>query len=185
MGIGTAAGKGVGAGSGAGVDIGAGVDSSAFAELDAGREGIAVGSGVAVAVAVDSPEVDAEGVVFFPAVPRPAASIAVEFLMTFAVGSVPNGAIPATAPSLSNPASAKLGRGGAKEGSTHLSNKVFGLSLSTIVLGGSVAELFGAGPNGLLYRERVGRGVGVLISKSPRCDRPPPFFQLRPRIQHD
>ena len=184
-GTGGAAGTGGGVGAGAGVDMGAGVGSSAIAALEAGREGTVVGSGVAVAVAVDSPGVETEGVVFFPAVLRPAASIAVEFLITFAVGSVPRGAMPATAPSRSNPASTKLGRGGAKEGSTHLSNIVFGLSLSAIVFEVSLAELFGTGPNGLLYRERVGRGVGVLISKSPRCDRPPPFLQLRPRIQDD
>ena len=174
---------GVGGGAGAGADIGTGVDSSAFAELDAGREGFVVGSGVAVAVA-DSPEVDTGGVIFFPAAPRPATSFATA-LITFALGSVPKGAMFETAPCLSNPASAKLGRGGAKEGSTHFSNKVLGLSLSADDLVFSDTELFGAGPNGLLYRERVGRGVGVFISKSPRCDRPPPFFQLRPQIQRD
>jgi len=161
-----------------GVDIGAGVDSPPFAELDDGRDGIVVGSGVAVAVA-GSPGVDTEGVPLFP--PRPATSIAAEFLITFAVGRVPRGAIPATAPARSNPASAKLGRGGGRAGSTHLSNMVFALSFSAACLGSSSAEAGGADPKGDWYRERVPRGFGFgvldIFEASP-CDWPSRFDVL-------
>jgi len=85
--------------------------------------------------------------------------------MTFMLGRVPKGAIFWTAPCLSIPASAKLGRGGGKGGSTHLSIKVFGFSEeSAAVFEDSIAAVGGAATNGLEILERVGRGVELLMA---------------------
>jgi hypothetical protein len=136
-----------------------------------------MGSGVVVAT--ESPGVDTEDIGFFTVAPRPPASIVSDLvldLITFALGRVPSGAMFATTPCRSMPASAKLGRGGAKEGSIHLSNKVFDLSLFPNKFGVSDAAWFCTAAKGLLYRERVGLWVGVLISKGS-MRRPPPFFR--------
>ncbi len=69
-----------------------------------------------------------------------------------------------TTPCRSIPASMKLGRGGGKGGSTHLSRKVLGFSeTSANIFFESAAEFEGAGTNGLENRDLVGLGVGVDI----------------------
>jgi hypothetical protein len=76
------------------------------------------------------------------------------------------------------PASMKLGRGGGKGGSTHLSKKVLGFSgISAVVFFGSAAAFEGAGTKGLENRDLVGLEVGVDIvaAAATSCDHLP-FF---------
>src|SRR5439155_13918650 len=85
--------------------------SSVFVETDLLRGGFAGGSGVTA----DSAGVDeAEAPGLFAFVPRTPPSVtsglSADFI-TFALGRVPKGAMLATTPCLSMPASAKLGRG--------------------------------------------------------------------------
>lgn len=89
--------------------------------------GIAVGSGVIV----DSPGVVTVEAPALRTLPFPKTSLSnleVTAFICLAVGRVPSGAMFKTTPCRSIPASAKLGRGGGKGGSTHLSMNVLGLS---------------------------------------------------------
>jgi hypothetical protein len=109
---------------------------------------------------------------------RPPASAVSDFpaaaFKTFWLGRVPNAAMFATTPCLSMPASAKLGRAGASDGSIHLSKKVLGLSAVADTFGTSEALLFCMGAKGLLYLDRV--VGGVLILRESRAHLP--FFVL-------
>lgn len=114
--------------------------------------GMADGSGVAkdslgVAETDEAPD-------FFTIPPRPFGSIdsglAAAFSI-FALGNVPSGAMFATTPCRSMPASANEGLAGGRLGSSHLSIDVFFLVLvSAFDLAGSV---FTIGGKGLLYRD--------------------------------
>jgi hypothetical protein len=66
----------------------------------------------------------------------------------------------------------KLGRGGGKGGSTHLSKKVLGFSeISATVFFESITEFEGAATKGLENRDLVGLGVEVAMPAAT-----PPFL---------
>ncbi len=116
----------------------------------------------------DSPGVDTEEAAdFLTFEARPITSVSglPRAFITFTLGRVPKGTMFWTAPCRSIPASAKLGRGGGKGGSTHLSRKVFGFSeMSAAEFGELLAAAGGAATKGLEILERVGRGVGLLMA---------------------
>lgn len=152
--------------------------ASTVGGADGSRGGRVVGSGVAmgslgVAETEEAPD-------FFTSPARPNGSaesdLAAAF-KTFALGNVPKGAIFATTPCRSMPASAKEGFGGAKAGSSQLSmnDLLFVVACAAIDFAVSERVLFGTAVKGLLYRERSERvGRGELISRiaapSPACD---------------
>lgn len=109
---------------------------------------------------------------------------------TFALGLVPRGAMFATTPCLSMPASAKEGRAGASWGSIlwwvstalsarvlaapeayHLSMKVLGLSIASVTPLAEPAPALCGVAKGLEYRDREARWVGsAMVSPKPGED---------------
>jgi hypothetical protein len=142
-------------------------------------------------VMTDSLGVDTEEAAgFFNCGVRPSPSmtsgLAAAFI-TLTLGRVPRGAMFCTTPCRSIPASAKLGRGAGKGGSTHLSMKVLGFSTISAIADGDSADVFvGVPTKGLEKRERVGREFVLLIFEEGREPTSPPYFKLRPlRVQHN
>jgi hypothetical protein len=153
------------------------------------RAGMVGGSGVMI----DSLGVDTdEATGFFNCGVRPIPSmtsgLAAAFI-TLTLGRVPRGAMFCTTPCRSIPASAKLGRGAGKGGSTHLSMKVLGFSIISAIADGDTADVFvGVPTKGLEKRERVGREFVLLIFEEGREPTSPPYFKIAPAAspaQHD
>ena len=164
-----------------------GTSSILAADSEFLRAGMVGGSGVMTdSLAVDTDE--AAG--FFNCGVRPIPSmtsgLAAAFI-TLTLGRVPRGAMFCTTPCRSIPASAKLGRGAGKGGSTHLSMKVLGFSIISAIVDGDSADVFvGVPTKGLEKRERVGREFVLLIFEEGREPTSPPYFKLRPlRVQHN
>lgn len=154
--------------------------SIVFIEAERRRGGIVGGSGVATdSLGVETAE--AAAVFEFSLRPNGTSSGLIAILITFGVGCVPRGAMFCTTPCRWIPASAKLGRGVGRGGSTQLSNIVLGLcEPSAIVDCPSAAAFEDAGINGLAIRDLVGLGVGVAIVAAAAAATT--SLSLRPRV---